>query len=231
MAPKKLPVGGHGLPTKASGLSILLLSSLLCFSSTSALPNPRHSNSFRGYQQPEEELDLDLLVPDLSQQQIEGIEAMLDEQADQEQMIGLPSSWSSPDYQDYLDILPLLAGESPIVGLGLEDLVGQPRLSPFHKKDSEYLAFQADPSLTNRNLPKNPSITLRKTPAHSPTTTPATPLSTPRSSLSAERRGMKEQALFRPESEEPLFRGRRKRSAEQLNKISTPFLPSAAKLL
>jgi len=38
---------------------------------------------------------------------------------------------------------------------------------------------------------------------------------------------MKEQALFRPEAQGPLFRGRRKRSAEQLNrKISTPFLPS-----
>jgi hypothetical protein len=113
------------------------------------------------------------------------------------------------------------------MGLGLGDLVevGEPRLSPFHKKDSEYLAFQADPSLTNRNLPENPSIALRKTPAHSPTISPPTPSST-QSSLSAERRGMKEQALFRPESEEPLFRGRRKRSAEQPNKISTPFLPS-----
>jgi len=38
---------------------------------------------------------------------------------------------------------------------------------------------------------------------------------------------MKEQALFRPEAQGPLFRGRRKRSTEQLNrKISTPFLPS-----
>merc|ERR1712226_1813647 len=91
---------------------------------------------------------------------------MLGDQKDRGQ-IGLASS---PDYQDYFDILPFLAQAGQ-----LDNLVGQPRLSPFHKKDSEYLAFQADPSLTNRNLPENPSIALRKTPsAPTPTTSPPT---------------------------------------------------------
>jgi len=215
--PEKPPTGAvmspktRGLAAKAGFNLFFFISLLLC--PCNAFPGPRFANSYRRYQEPQEGLDLDLLVPDYSQQQIEGIEEMLDQDGEG-QPIELPvgSSWSSPEYQDYLDILPLLAA--------------QPRISPFHKKDSEYLAFQADPSLTNRNLPENPSIALRKTPAPSATASPPTQ-PPPQSSLSAERRGMKEQALFRPEAPGPLIRGRKKRSTGQLNKISTPFLPSS----
>merc|ERR1712110_221050 len=200
--PARPPLGTVMVPqdlqSGSVGPSLLISSLLVC--TIVALPDPRLSNGFPRYQEPEEDLSLDLLVPDYSQQQIEGIEAMLDDQGDQVQVVRLPltSSWPSSDYQedDYLDILPILESEA--------------RISPFHKKDSEYLAFQADPSLTNRNLPKNPLIALRKTPS-APTATTSPPTQpTQSSALSASRRGMKEQPMFRPESLEPLG-GRRGR--------------------
>merc|ERR1711953_576351 len=164
--PARPPLGTVMVPqdlqSGSVGPSLLISSLLVC--TIVALPDPRLSNGFPRYQEPEEDLSLDLLVPDYSQQQIEGIEAMLDDQGDQVQVVRLPltSSWPSSDYQedDYLDILPILESEA--------------RISPFHKKDSEYLAFQADPSLTNRNLPKNPLIALRKTPS-APTATTSPP--------------------------------------------------------
>jgi len=70
----------------------------------------------------------------------------------------------------------------------------------FHKKDIEQLQFFSGQG----KLPKNPAISYRKTPraTEKPTSLPK--------ELTAERRGMKEEAIFRPESaRDPQYRGRR----------------------
>jgi len=74
-----------------------------------------------------------------------------------------------------------------------------------HKKDLERLQF---PPLQD-NLPENPKISFRKT--------PAMPVSRPTKTsvpvFTAERRGMKEEPIFRPDPAGPMLpRGRKKRS-------------------
>jgi len=74
-----------------------------------------------------------------------------------------------------------------------------------HKKDLERLQF---PPLQD-NLPENPKISFRKTPAMPV----SRPTKTPVPMFTAERRGMKEEPIFRPEPAGPMLpRGRKKRS-------------------
>merc|ERR1712203_517265 len=54
------------LQSGSVGPSLLISSLLVC--TIVALPDPRLSNGFPRYQEPEEDLSLDLLVPDYSQQ-------------------------------------------------------------------------------------------------------------------------------------------------------------------
>lgn len=80
-----------------------------------------------------------------------------------------------------------------------------------HKKDLEKLQYPPPQD----NLPENPKISFRKTPAMPVSRPPKTSVPV----FTAERRGMKEEPIFRPEPAGPMLpRGRKKRS------IPPPFI-------